>query len=183
MIEAVDHATGFCTMPLAEIAERACCSVKTVKAARKALNEAGLWIASGGVFVPCPVGDLNRKQRAEKTKQKRATGTTRVPSLYPLVPSAPLSKPFSLFALAKKPFQPDMFGAPVVDLATYRRGHLPSDLAAAVRAEMRARGITQDELAAELGISHPQLANALAGRFGLSLDPAARLLAWLRKAA
>ena len=48
---------------------------------------------------------------------------------------------------------------------------------------MRARGVTQDELAAELGISQPQLANALAGRFGLSPEPAARLLAWLRKAA
>jgi hypothetical protein len=34
---------------------------------------------------------------------------------------------------------------------------------------MRARGVTLDELAAELGISQPQLANALAGRFGLSL--------------
>jgi plasmid maintenance system antidote protein VapI len=48
---------------------------------------------------------------------------------------------------------------------------------------MRARGVTQDELAPLLSISQPQLANALAGRFGLSPDLAARLLAWLRKAA
>jgi hypothetical protein len=32
-------------------------------------------------------------------------------------------------------------------------------------------------------ISRPQIANALAGRFGLSPEPASRLLAWLRKAA
>jgi hypothetical protein len=43
-------------------------------------------------------------------------------------------------------------------------------------------GAHQDKLARLLGISQPQLANALAGRFGLSLDPAARLLAWLEKA-
>jgi transcriptional regulator with XRE-family HTH domain len=60
---------------------------------------------------------------------------------------------------------------------------MPSDFAGLVRAEMRARGITQDELAALLGISQPQLANALASRFGLSPEPASRLLAWLRKAA
>ena len=48
---------------------------------------------------------------------------------------------------------------------------------------MRARGVTQEELAAELGISQPQIANALAGRFGLSGDVATRLLAWLREAA
>ena len=76
-----------------------------------------------------------------------------------------------------------MFGAPVVDLASYRRGRLPFDVATAVRAELRAHGVTQDELAALLGISQPQLANALAGRFGLSPDPAARLLAWLQRVA
>jgi transcriptional regulator with XRE-family HTH domain len=76
-----------------------------------------------------------------------------------------------------------MFGAAVVDLAQYRRGLLPSDIAAAVRAEMRARGVTQDELAAALGISQPQLANALACRFGLSPAVAEALVEWLRRAA
>ena len=174
------------TTPITEIAKRAHCSVKTVKAARKVLNEAGLWIAGGGVFVPCPIGELNRKHRAEKTKQKLVTGTTRVPPLYRLVSSAPLSKPSLPTITTAKPYQPDMFGAPVVDLAaerSYRRGLIPPDMAVLARAEMRARGVTQDELAMILGISQPQLANALAGRFGLSPDPAARLLAWLRKAA
>jgi hypothetical protein len=182
MIEAVDLANGFCTLPIVEIAKRACCSAKTVKTARKALNEAGLWIAAGGVFVPCPIGELNRRQRAEKTKQKWVTGTTRVPSLYRLVPS----KPSLPSAFAAKSYQLDLFAAPVIDLATersYRRGRIPADVVALVRAEIRARGVTQHELAAMLGISQPQLANALGGRFGLSPEPAARLLVWLRKAA
>ena len=76
-----------------------------------------------------------------------------------------------------------MFGCAVVDLDQYRRGLLPSDVAVATRAEMRARGVTQDELAAQLGISQPQLANALARRFGLSPKAAERLLDWLRAAA
>jgi hypothetical protein len=43
--------------------------------------------------------------------------------------------------------------------------------------------MTQDELALELGISQPQLANALARRFGLSAGTAVRLLNWMQKAA
>jgi hypothetical protein len=184
MIDALDLASGFCTLPIGEIAKRACCSTKTVKAARKALNEAGLWIAGRGVFVPCPAGELNRRQLIGKTEQKRVPGTTAVPSLYHLVQSThPLKPSSSPSEITARPYQPDMFGAPVVDLANYRRGQLPFDLATAVRAELRALGATQDELAALLGISQPQLANALAGRFGLSPDPAARLLAWLQRVA
>jgi Bifunctional DNA primase/polymerase, N-terminal len=52
MIEAVDHATGFCAMSIADIAKRASCSTKSVKMARKALTECGFWIAVRGVFVP-----------------------------------------------------------------------------------------------------------------------------------
>jgi len=47
----------------------------------------------------------------------------------------------------------------------------------------REEGLSIGSLAAKLGISQPQLANALSGRFGLSLESAARLLAWLREAA
>ena len=71
----------------------------------------------------------------------------------------------------------------MVDFTRHHAGRLPAVFGAAVRAEMRARGVTQDDLAAKLGISQPQLANALSGRFGLSLESAARLLAWLREAA
>ena len=61
MIEAVDMATGFCTMPLAEIARRASCSTTTVKQARSKLNECGLWVhAKGGAFVPCPTSRLSQ---------------------------------------------------------------------------------------------------------------------------
>jgi hypothetical protein len=187
MIEAVDLASGFCTMPIAEIAKHASCTPRSVTKARAVLRKSGLWIAGpGGVFVPCPVGELNGKQRAEKTAKKQVRGNTQIPSLSHLVTSRPVSRPSLPSVTKARPYQPDMFGAPVVDLVTkraYRRGLIPFDVAALARAEMRARGVTQDELAALLSISQPQLANALAGRFGLSPNPATRLLAWLRKAA
>jgi hypothetical protein len=181
MIEAVELATGFCTMSIAEIAKRACCTPRSVTEARKALNNSGLWIAGPrGVFVPVA---LNRNQVVENKGRKAVGGNTRVPSLYHqcvVVGPQPVS---GLLPAPPQPYQPDLLGAPVVDLDRYRRGLMPSDFAALVRREMRARGVTQGELAAELGISQPQLANALASRFGLSPEPAARLLTWLRRAA
>jgi hypothetical protein len=188
MMDAVDLTTGFCTIPIAEIAKRACCSTKSVNAARGALRSSGLWIAGpGGVFVPVS-GELNSGQTTDKKGRKQPGGTIKVPSLYLLtVVSGALSVP-SESASAKtstagRTYQPDLLGAAIVDLDQYRRGLMSPEFAALIRAEMRARGVTQDELAAVLGISQPQLANALAGRFGLSQEPAARLLSWLREAA
>jgi AraC-like DNA-binding protein len=181
MIEAVELATGLCTMSIAENAKRAFCSATTVKTARRELNEAGLWLSIRGVFVP-----LNSSQCNEMTRQKQVAGYIKVAPLYHLSIVPSLSSVPSAPSTTSRPCQPDMFGASVVDLATersYRRGLVPVDVAALVRAEMQARGVTQDELATLLGVSQPQLANALAGRFGLSPDPAARLLTWLRKAA
>ncbi len=54
---------------------------------------------------------------------------------------------------------------------------LPRELADDVRARLRASGLRQEDFAARVGISRPQIANALAGRFGLSPDVAARLVA------
>jgi AraC-like DNA-binding protein len=104
--------------------------------------------------------------------------------LYHLVGSDPSSPiPAVGVTTTVRLYQADLFGGTVVDLAQYRRGMLPYDIAVAVRAEMRARGVTQDELARELGISQPQLANVLARRFGLSPVVGERLLEWLRRAA
>jgi hypothetical protein len=184
MLDAVDMATGFCTLPMADIAKQASCSTKSVTKARAVLRKSGLWLAGpGGVFVPRA---LNNDQVVERKGRKSLGGNIKVPPLYHLsvVPSPSPSLP--LGAIASTPYQPDMLGAPVVDLdqyRQYRRGILPPDVVTLVRAEIRARAVTQDELAAELGISQPQLANALAGRFGLSPGPASRLLVWLRKAA
>ena len=79
----------------------------------------------------------------------------------------------------RKPYQPDMFGALVIDIDGYRQGPIPPDLSERVRLEARSRGIRQDELAAEIEISPPQLCNALNGRFGLSAHAAERLIGWL----
>jgi hypothetical protein len=184
MIEAVDLSGGFCSIPIAEIANRARCSPKSVKVARAALRDAGLWIAGPkGVYVPS--GGLNAYQATEKKQQKPDKGTPRVPPLYRIVVSdRPLpALPAARAPTASRPHQADMFAGAVVDLAQYRDGLLPVDIATAVRAEMRAHGVTQDQVATELGISQPQFANVLARRFGLSALTAARLLEWLRRMA
>ena len=67
-------------------------------------------------------------------------------------------------------------GAPLID---YDGGVLPPALVQAVRDAQRARQITQDALARQIGISRPQLANALQGRFGLSRSVASNLMEWL----
>ena len=67
-------------------------------------------------------------------------------------------------------------GAPLID---YDGGVLPPKLVRAVRDAQRARQITQHALARQIGVSQPQLANALQGRFGLSKSAATSLLEWL----
>ena len=67
----------------------------------------------------------------------------------------------------------------VSQLQTYEKGILPPEFCQRVRARARAAEITQDEVAAAVGISRPQLTNALQGRSGLSVVSAERLMAWL----
>jgi len=64
-------------------------------------------------------------------------------------------------------------------LAEYAGGVMPQPLAAFVRSQQRGGGITQERLAGLMGLSRPQLANALALRFGLSEGAADRLRAAL----
>src|SRR4051794_9757718 len=82
LIDAVELASGYCTMSIAEIAKRASCSPTTVKTARRDLNRAGLWLSIRGVFVP--FSPLNNSQRDEKTRQSRGTGHVKVARLYHL---------------------------------------------------------------------------------------------------
>lgn len=67
-------------------------------------------------------------------------------------------------------------------VSTYLGGMMPPELALAVRAAQRARMVTQEAVARSIGISRPQLANALQGRFGLSRSAAANLRRWLEAA-
>lgn len=67
-------------------------------------------------------------------------------------------------------------GAPLSD---YAGGVLPDALVRAVRDAQRVRQMTQQAVADQIGISRPQLTNALQGRFGLSRSAAANLVRWL----
>lgn len=64
-------------------------------------------------------------------------------------------------------------------LRAYSGGIMPAPLRAAARHQLRARGLTQARAADRVGVSRPQLVNALRGRFGLGRAPAARLVALL----
>jgi hypothetical protein len=66
-----------------------------------------------------------------------------------------------------------------IPLGDYAGGVLPHALVRAVRDAQRVRQMTQEAVARQIGISRPQLANALQGRFGLSRSAAANLLVWL----
>ena len=65
------------------------------------------------------------------------------------------------------------------DLGLFTDGHLPESVRAAAIHEAKARGLTQDRLAEKIGISRPQLTNALRGRFGLGKVAAKKLREFL----
>lgn len=67
--------------------------------------------------------------------------------------------------------------APADPWADYAGGIMSDTVRDQVRDRWRASGLRQDQLAERIGISRPQFANALQGRFGLSPDAAARLRA------
>lgn len=64
-------------------------------------------------------------------------------------------------------------------IPSYDGGIMPEDLARAVRAAQQARMMTQEAVARQIGVSRPQLTNALQGRFGLSRSAATNLMEWL----
>ena len=66
---------------------------------------------------------------------------------------------------------------------TYDGGIIPGSVIRLIRDVRRRRGIRQEDMAHDFGISRPQLANAEGQRFGLSREPAARLRQWLVEAA
>jgi hypothetical protein len=58
-------------------------------------------------------------------------------------------------------------------------GVAPEPVRVALRHEIEARGLTQERLAREVGLSRPQLTNLLVGRFGTSPEVVSRLKAFL----
>ena len=85
-------------------------------------------------------------------------------------------------ALAPEPFQLSLFpisDRPVSRLSNYAGGIMPAAVAQEVEARRNWRGLTQAKLAEHIGLSRPQLVNALHGRFGLSNWAASRLREYL----
>ena len=85
-------------------------------------------------------------------------------------------------AMVADPVQLSMFpiaDRPVSRLSNFAGHILPAVIAVEVEARRRWRGMTQAQLAAEIGISRPTLVNVLKGRFPLSVWAAARLREFL----
>jgi hypothetical protein len=59
---------------------------------------------------------------------------------------------------------------------------MPPEVIQAVHAAQRVRLLQREDVAHQIGVSPPQLSNALKGRFGLSPRAAANLKEWLTAA-
>ena len=67
----------------------------------------------------------------------------------------------------------------MIEMKNFVRGKIPSSILRVIEHERRRRGLTHADLAERIGISRPQLTNALCGRFGLGEQPVTRLKAIL----
>ena len=81
---------------------------------------------------------------------------------------------------AEEPPAPPLTPSGTVEIDGYTGGIMPRHIAVAARALQPALGLSQEGLADLIGISRPQLANALQGRYGLSEAAAGRLTQLLR---
>ena len=66
-----------------------------------------------------------------------------------------------------------------VTLQSLKQGKLPEAEVINLEQKRKERGLTQATVAAAIGVSRPQYVNAMAGRFGLSKEPLARLKSFL----
>lgn len=110
-----------------------------------------------------------------KVRPWAQTYARRLPKVSPEPASVRLSLVVSN-PMVPEPVQLTMFGnRPVARLADYAGGIMSAAVALEVEWRRRQLGMTQDQLAAAIRLSRPQLTNALHGRFGLSEWAAARL--------
>lgn len=115
--------------------------------------------------------------RSASTK-RAASRKSRTPAPQPLP---------TLFLVLAEGQQLNLFGEPVkvpkAELLAWRGGVMPKAVRAGLRHLQSCEGLRQDDVAAALGISRPQLTNALQGRFGVSKAVAERVKAIIQKAA
>jgi hypothetical protein len=104
------------------------------------------------------------------------------PAIEPKAPEHPKLQIVVDNALTPEPVQLSLFplsDRPVSRLSNYACGIMPAAVAQEVEARRHWRGLTQAKLAEHIGLSRPQLVNALHGRFGLSNWAACRLREYL----
>ena len=96
-----------------------------------------------------------------------------------LNPDTPTPQPIEALTLTMaEGAQGSFFGPPCIraaDLETWGGGLIPPTIREALRHAARAKGLRQVDAADAVGISRPQLANALQGRFGVSAPVAKRI--------
>jgi hypothetical protein len=114
--------------------------------------------------------------RAER-KDWLAQNSVSVVAEAPELPPAPVEQPFALHVLANHPAEAAVPESSSPSAAMdYKGGVLPEELRAWSRERRRAACLPQEIIAERMGLSRPQLANAEAGRFGLSSEAAARFI-------
>ncbi len=128
--------------------------------ARKFYQKANLIVGPRVSFTKTATAII--KKAAQRAEPPKATPVLRV------VAKALVADPVQLALFPEKE-------RPVSRLAHFAGHVLPAAVAAEIEARRRWRGLTQARLAKQIGISRPQLVNALKGRFPLSQWAAARL--------
>ncbi|WP_158020218.1 transcriptional regulator [Methylorubrum extorquens] len=131
-----------------------------------------------GLSVPGPAREASQRQIVGAVGPTPGARTRAVPAGH----AVPLPLPENGFQENGDFFGSDDAWISLGSALDYAGGLMPPEVARAVRLAQRARSMTQDAVARHIGISRPQLANALQGRFGLSRSAAANLCAWLAAA-
>jgi len=152
----------------------------TVETARKYLEARGdLKLAGKGKAAQLPNGTWKKPPNlyALDRGTKIRPNTTRHP-----LSLSPLCNVVDIFPY----LQGEIFGADMkvsdAVLDGWDHGIMPLEVRRAMKTKIRADCLTQDEVAALVGLSRPQLTNGLNGVFGFGPDAAAKLKAFLEAA-
>ena len=192
---------GFCVHSVQRIAEATGLAITTAKAARNRLVTDGLWDRARQLrrLHTAPYWPTTLKLDQAIEEYGKSSGSRRV-SIHIPQSTTPLcsieecndnAEPSNLapVMMLDHMVQGDLLPfldaerpsgwEPPASVKDYRGGIIPSEIRQAILEKKRALAMRQEEVAWRIGLSRPQLANALQGRFGLSEEAASRLVTWL----